>query len=121
MGLSDSFADPRPAAPLPQLVGHARSLAGSDAEAWYSRRCKFMIYEIRTYNLKPGCVAEYEKRFADGIEVRSKYSALYGFWHTDIGPLNQVVHIWSYESLQQRADIRATASRDPSGVWPPKT
>jgi hypothetical protein len=80
-----------------------------------------MIYEIRTYNLKPGCVSEYEKRFADGLEVRSKYSELYGFWHTEIGPLNQVVHIWAYESLQQRADIRTAASKDPGGTWPPAT
>ncbi len=80
-----------------------------------------MIYEIRTYTLKPGNVAEYEKRFADGIAVRSTYSSLYGLWHTEIGPLNQIVHIWAYESLQKRADIRAAASNDASGRWPPKT
>ncbi|HEX8966833.1 MAG TPA: NIPSNAP family protein [Chloroflexota bacterium] len=80
-----------------------------------------MIYEIRTYNLKPGSVAEYEKRFAEGIGARSKYSPLYGLWHTEIGPLNQIVHIWAYESLQQRAEVRAAASRDASGTWPPKT
>jgi hypothetical protein len=80
-----------------------------------------MIYEIRTYNLKPGNVAEYEKRFAEAVEVRASYSPLYGFWHTEIGPLNQVVHIWTYDSLQQRADVRAAAPRDPSGKWPPLT
>src|SRR5438105_14679043 len=79
-----------------------------------------MSYEIRTYGLKPGTVAEYEKRFADAIEVRTQYSQLYGIWHTEIGPLNQVVHIWAYDSLQQRADIRAEAAKDPSGKWPPK-
>ncbi|MFN0073805.1 MAG: NIPSNAP family protein [Chloroflexota bacterium] len=78
-----------------------------------------MIYEIRTYNLKPGNVPEYEKRLADAVEVRSKYSQLYGVWHTEIGPLNQMVHIWAYESLQERADLRAAASKDPSGKWPP--
>ena len=80
-----------------------------------------MIYEIRTYTLRPGAVAEYEKRFAEAYEFRKKYSTLYGFWHTEIGPLNQLVHIWPYESLQQRADIRAAASKDPSGKWPPNT
>jgi hypothetical protein len=68
-----------------------------------------MIYEIRTYNVKPGLVAEYQKRFAEGLEVRSKYSQMYGMWHTEIGPLNQIVHIWSYASLQQRAEVRAAA------------
>jgi NIPSNAP len=80
-----------------------------------------MIYEIRTYTVKPGNVAEYEKRFADAIDVRMQYSPMYGMWHTEIGPLNQVVHIWAYDSLQQRADTRARAGKDTSGKWPPKT
>lgn len=80
-----------------------------------------MLYEIRTYTLKPGMVAEYEKRFAEAYSVRSKYSSMYGMWHTEIGPLNQIVHIWAYETLQQRADTRAAASKDPSGQWPPNT
>src|SRR4051812_35724260 len=84
-----------------------------------ARESPNMIYEIRTYNLKPGNVAEYEKRFAESVEARSKYSQLYGVWHTEIGPLNQMVHIWAYESLQQRADVRAAAAKDPSGKWPP--
>ena len=32
-----------------------------------------------------------------------------------------MVYIWGYESLQQRADTRAAAARDPSGKWPPST
>src|SRR5205823_14671546 len=79
-----------------------------------------MIYEIRTYNLKPGKVAEYEKLFEEAYPTRQKYSPLYGYFHTEIGPLNQLVHIWAYENLQQRADVRAAASKDPSGKWPPK-
>jgi hypothetical protein len=78
-----------------------------------------MIYEIRTYSLHPGKVGEYEKRFAESYPTREKYSPLYGFWHTEIGPLNQLVHIWPYESLQQRADLRAASAKDPSGKWPP--
>lgn len=80
-----------------------------------------MIYEIRTYTLKPGSVGEYEKRFADAVETRTKYSPMYGMWHTEIGPLNQIVHIWAYESLQKRFEARSAATRDTSGNWPPKT
>ncbi len=80
-----------------------------------------MIYEMRVYTVKPGAVAEYEARFAEGYKAREKYSKLGAMWHTEIGPLNQVIHVWQYESLQQRADIRATAAKDPSGLWPPKT
>ena len=80
-----------------------------------------MIYEIRTYNTKPRGVEEFEARFAEGYTVRQNYSKLGGMWHTEIGPLNQVVPLWPYGSLQQRADARAAANRDPSGKWPPQT
>jgi hypothetical protein len=79
-----------------------------------------MLFELRTYNLKPYSVPEFEKRFAEGLETREKYSPLVGFWHTDIGPLNQVLHLWKYENLQERADARAASVKDPSGLWPPK-
>jgi hypothetical protein len=46
---------------------------------------------------------------------------MYGMWHTDIGPLNQIVHVWAYDSLQHRGDARAAVGRDTSGKWPPKT
>ncbi len=76
-----------------------------------------MIYEVRTYNLKPGTVAQFEESFAEAIPHRAKYSPLAAFWHTDIGPLNQVIHVWPYESLEERDQIRAEASKDPN--WPP--
>ena len=50
-------------------------------------------------------------------EGRGDYSQLFGFWYTEAGPLNQVVHIWPYESLEERAQVRAKAVED--GVWPP--
>ena len=78
-----------------------------------------MIYEIRTYTLKPGQTPEYEKRFEASLPARLKYSELAAFWHTEIGPLNQVIHVWPYEDLQQRAEIRARAAKEPD--WPPKT
>src|SRR5262249_15276988 len=78
-----------------------------------------MIYELRTYMLKPGSTGAFEQRFAEGLEVRTRYSPLAALWHTDIGPLTQVVHLWPYEDLGQRDAIRAKAAADPSGKWPP--
>ena len=80
-----------------------------------------MIYEMRTYHAKPGGgVAAYEKSFSEAYPTRAKYGDnLWGYFHTDIGALNQLVHIWAYESLQERADIRAAALKDTSGNWPP--
>lgn len=78
-----------------------------------------MIYEVRTYDLKPHSVPEVEKRFGEAYEKRKKYSELAAFWHTEIGPLNQIIHVWPYKDLEERGRIRAAAVKD--GVWPPKT
>jgi len=78
-----------------------------------------MIYEVRTYDLKPHSLPEVEKRFGEAYEKRKKYSELFAFWHTEIGPLNQIIHVWPYKDLEERARIRAAAVKD--GVWPPKT
>jgi hypothetical protein len=78
-----------------------------------------MIYEIRTYDIKPGSLAEVEKRFGEAYEHRKKHSPLAAFFHTEIGPLNQIIHIWPYKDLEERARIRAAAIADKT--WPPKT
>jgi len=80
-----------------------------------------MIYEFRTYDLKPHSLPEVEKRFAEGYETRKKFSPLAAFWHTEIGPLNQIIHVWGYKDLGERARIRDTAVKEGAGKWPPKT
>ena len=78
-----------------------------------------MIYEIRTYDLKPRMVPEYRKRFGEKLPGRLEFSQLGGHWATEVGPLNQVVAIWPYDSLVERARIRAQAEADDK--WPPDT
>jgi hypothetical protein len=63
-------------------------------------------------------VAQAEKNFGEALSERVKVSPLAAFWHTEIGPLNQIIHVWEYENLQHRADMRAQASKVPG--WPPK-
>ncbi len=77
-----------------------------------------MIYEVRTYDIKPHSLAEVEKRFGEAYEHRKKHSPLAAFWHTEIGPLNQIIHVWPYTDLEERARVRAAAVKD--GSWPPK-
>lgn len=77
-----------------------------------------MIYEIRTYTLAPGSIPEFEKRFEAALPHRAKYSELAAFWHTEFGPLNQVVHVWPYDDLCHRTEVRRRAAGDPN--WPPK-
>ena len=77
-----------------------------------------MLYEMRTYTFTAGGVAEFERGFGAALEHRNKYSQLGGFWHTEIGSLNQVVHIWPYEDLNQRTEARVASRQDPH--WPPQ-
>lgn len=78
-----------------------------------------MIYEMRTYDLKPRSVPEFTKRIGEAYERRKRLSPLAAFWHTEIGPLNQVVHIWPYKDLGERSRIRAESLS--VGGWPPPT
>jgi hypothetical protein len=78
-----------------------------------------MIYEVRTYNLKPRSLPEVLKRFGEAYEKRKRFSQLFAFWYTEIGPINQIVHVWPYKDMNERTQIREEAVKD--GNWPPKT
>jgi len=71
-----------------------------------------MIYEVRTYTLRPGTVAEFEERFAKRLALREKHSKLGAFWHTEFGPLNQVIHVYPYDDLQHRTAVRTALAQD---------
>lgn len=77
-----------------------------------------MIYEFRTYQLKPGSLPEVIERFGEGYRHRSKYSEMAAFWYTEIGPLNQIIHVWPYADAAERERIRGESSQDPN--WPPR-
>jgi NIPSNAP len=77
-----------------------------------------MLYEVRTYRCKPHTVNEVVKRFGEAYESRKKLSEMAAFFYTEIGPLNQVIHIWPYKDLNERARIRAESVKNPA--WPPK-
>lgn len=78
-----------------------------------------MIYEMRTDTFATGANAkDFVSKFGEAIEHRNTFSRLGALWITEIGPLNQVIHIWPYESLQHRIDVRSAVAQ--GGVWPPK-
>ena len=76
-----------------------------------------MIHEIRTYDLVAGGTPEFLRKTAELIDKRIEYSPLVGFFYTEVGPLNRVMHIWEYEDLNQRTEARAQVVKD--GIWPP--
>ena len=78
-----------------------------------------MFIEMRTYTLRPGTVAAFEERFVEGLTARLQFSPLGGLWRSEVGALNQVVHIWPYESFEARERIGQAARK--TGKWPPNT
>jgi hypothetical protein len=71
-----------------------------------------MIYEVRSYTLRPGTVAEFGERFFNRLPLREKHSKVTAFWWTEFGPLNQVIHVYPYDDLQHRTRVRAAVAQD---------
>src|SRR5262249_61409502 len=70
------------------------------------------LYKLRPYPLRPGTAPKFEERSAKRKPLREKHSKLGAFWHTDFGPLNQVVHAWPYEDLKHRTAVREAMAKD---------
>jgi NIPSNAP len=75
-----------------------------------------MLVELRTYTTCPGKVPEYLKLYeAEGLAIQQRIlGRMVGYYRGEIGPLNQVVHLWAYEDLVERAERRAQLLTDPA-------
>ena len=73
-----------------------------------------MIVEERTYTLKPGTVhVYYEDYNPRGLAIQTRILGnLIGYFHTEIGELNRVVHLWGYDSLAEREKRRKALFED---------
>lgn len=74
-----------------------------------------MIVQERIYTLKIGALNDYRDLYlSGGFEVeKSILGNLIGYYFTDIGTQNQVVHLWGYESFEDRETRRAELFRNP--------
>ncbi len=77
-----------------------------------------MIVEQRTYTLKPLRTQDFLALYEHAaLPLQKKYLGhLLGFFTSEIGPLNQVVHLWGFESLAERERRRREMEQDPA--WP---
>lgn len=74
-----------------------------------------MIVEMRIYTIEPGkttvWLEYYEKH---GLPIQQRLlGTLIGFFTSEIGTLNQVTHLWAYDSLAEREQKRAAMYKDP--------
>lgn len=69
------------------------------------------IFELRTYQLKPGCMIEWGQEWAKGIQYRREEAV--GGWFSQVGNMHHVYHLWVYKGLQDRNNTRQSAWKFP--------
>jgi NIPSNAP len=74
-----------------------------------------MIVEERIYTLVSGGVSEYLRLYeAEGLAIqRQTLGRLVGYFSTEVGTLNQIVHLWAYRDLGERQERRRRLLSDP--------
>jgi len=73
-----------------------------------------MYIEERIYTLHPGKLGSFLKIYEEkGSDIQKKILGhRIGWYVTDIGELNMVVHLWAYESLDDRDRRRTELMKD---------
>ena len=92
-----------------------------------------MIYEVRTYDIKPANVGPFfemrtytyfpgglpliMKNWENAIDARLKFGPVCALCYSELGALSKFIHIWPYRSLNERMEIRNKSHA--TGLWPP--
>jgi len=67
------------------------------------------IYEMRTYDLRPGSLLDWEAEWRHGMEARKKHVEPIGAYFSQVGQLHTVTHLWQYKDMQTRKRVRESA------------
>ena len=74
-----------------------------------------MIIEMRTYSIKPGELHNFINIYDK--EIRQIHKKILGnqigFFYTEIGNVNEVVHLYGYDSYEDRQLRREVLSKNP--------
>jgi hypothetical protein len=82
------------------------------------------VYDFRMYTLKPGATPDYMAAVREvAMPIRQKYGVkLAGWYYSEVGDLNQVVHIWAFQDYAHLAEAKAKVAADPdwTGTYLPR-
>ncbi|PAA86775.1 hypothetical protein BOX15_Mlig029531g6 [Macrostomum lignano] len=70
------------------------------------------LYELRTYRIAAQDLPRMRSLVQEVFRVRVRHSRIVGYWSAELGSLNQVFHIWEYDSLTARKAIRDALTLD---------
>jgi|SRR6187200_24240 hypothetical protein len=75
-----------------------------------------MIIEERMYILHAGKVPEFLKHYeTSGMPLQLKHLPhMVGFYSSEIGPQNMIVHLWAYDDFGHRDRCRTAMQADPA-------
>ncbi|MCB2002646.1 MAG: NIPSNAP family protein [Rhodoferax sp.] len=73
-----------------------------------------MLVEMRTYVLHAGKTAVFlDAMEREGLAIeRPILGRLLGYYSTEIGTLNQIIHLWGYDSFEERTRRRQQLAQD---------
>ncbi len=73
------------------------------------------VIDLRIYTIRPRAMQKYLALFKElALPVALKHlGPPLGFYVTQIGPLNQVVHLWGFEDLADLERRQAAVAADP--------
>ncbi|MBC5784638.1 NIPSNAP family protein [Ramlibacter sp. USB13] len=74
-----------------------------------------MIVDQRTYTIQIGLVRDFLALYAaEGLPVQSEHlGPPLGYYTTEVGEVNEVVHLWQYTDMADRERRRAALEADP--------
>jgi len=73
------------------------------------------VYELRKYSIAPHLFGSFVKLTQEKLHLRLAHSRLLFYGAAEFGGVNEVHHLWQYDSLDARAAVRAKLATDT--VW----
>ncbi|WVQ94302.1 hypothetical protein IAU59_001381 [Kwoniella sp. CBS 9459] len=67
------------------------------------------IFEMRSYQLQPGKLLDWEYAWRKGLEARKRFVQPVGAFFSQVGQLHEVHHIWQYPDMETRKMTREQA------------
>ncbi|MBE2278495.1 MAG: NIPSNAP family protein [Rhodobacteraceae bacterium] len=75
-----------------------------------------MIIDYRAYSFRPGTVADFVRMFREaGLPIQNRIlgpGCFAGLYTTEIGNVNEAIHLWRYRDAAERAQKRALLYED---------
>lgn len=76
-----------------------------------------MVIDYRAYSFKPGTVRRFVELFRErGLPIQDRIlgpEVFAGLFTTEIGDVNEAIHLWRYRNAAEREERRALLYQDP--------